>query len=269
MQNLVEVSNQQLFVGVDEYDAPAKRALFSSDPELYNRVTEFFSSCFFATIKRSVQKNIIPKYWLTGVLPAFRDGIGPLSATRNISNSAEYHGLCGLTDAEVRTITQAYLGPKYTPEKLEEAMDVLRRWYRGYRFCPSTGENILPSIYNPQLVFTHLRDMRQKGQDGPQNFEPKEEIEAIHLASVLDALSDEGEASFVDMFVRVSSGVLDPDIHHQFSANDVRNLDSMAWVSQTLLYFFGVFSYAKETKFLTIPNETMRQLVRMITMYRT
>ncbi|PVG00405.1 DUF1703-domain-containing protein [Serendipita vermifera] len=262
---LVGQSKEKLFVGVDEYDAPANSALFSSNPTRYSKVAEFFQSSFFTTLKDGVTQDIVQKYWLTGVLPAFRDGITPLTATHIISRDPEYHGLCGLTDTEVETIAQAYLGSEYTPETLEKVMTVLREWYNGYQFCPSNDIK-LERLYNPQLVFTHLRDMKNKGQGQPHTYEPKDEIEAIHSMNVLKALPNEGETSFVDMFVRVASGTLTPDIHYQLSGDEFRQRNSNTWVSQTLLYFFGVFSYASRNDavddYLRIPNKTMIQMLR-------
>jgi hypothetical protein len=62
----------------------------------------------------------------------------------------------------------------------------------------------------------------------------------------------------------------------QFSTEEVRDSSSYPWVTQTLLHFFGVLTYAEEAegtrvtkhrdvtasaKFLTIPNKTMQYLV--------
>ena len=64
---------------------------------------------FFAIMKQACARGLVQKYWLTGVLPAFRDAISPLIESKVISTLPEYNGLCGLTDAEVRTIAKTYL----------------------------------------------------------------------------------------------------------------------------------------------------------------
>lgn len=125
LQGVVKLRNEKLFVGVDEYDAPANSALFSSEPGLYERVADLFKSQFFSIIKNAVSEHIIIKYWLTGVLPAFRDGISPLTALNIISFQPQCHRLCGLTDAEVQSITQVYLGPGCTSDDITKAMDIL------------------------------------------------------------------------------------------------------------------------------------------------
>jgi Predicted AAA-ATPase len=199
------------------------------------------------------------KYWLTGVLPAFRDGISPLTAVNIISDKPKYHGLCGLTEVEVEAITKAYLGPESTAEDISKALHTLRRWYNGYRFSPPLSEG-LNSLYNPQLVFTHLRHLQDDKKD-KHGFEPKDEIEAIHTATVIP---NDGNLSFKNTFLRVASGSLSPEVRHQISAREFHQRDSNPWLTQTLLYFFGVFTHDKNMKCLTLPNMTMKTLVRVI-----
>jgi hypothetical protein len=125
-------------------------------------VAELFKTRFFAVIKRACG-YAVAKYWLTGVLPAFRDGISPLSATDVISAQSEYHGLCGLTEAEVRSVVTACL-PTFTDADLEDILARMKDWLGGYRFCPDgPGTSSLPLLYNPQLLFSHLRTITHGG----------------------------------------------------------------------------------------------------------
>jgi hypothetical protein len=75
--------------------------------------------------------RVVHKYWLTGVLPAFRDGISPLTATEDISMWPEYNNACGLTEDKVRTIAKAYL----SGDELEQELQTINSWYGGYKFC--------------------------------------------------------------------------------------------------------------------------------------
>ena len=60
---------------------------------------------FFAVIKGSCG-TAVDKYWITGVLPAFRDGISPLSAMDIISFDKQYNSLCGFTENDVKAIVE-------------------------------------------------------------------------------------------------------------------------------------------------------------------
>jgi hypothetical protein len=260
-QELVKRRGQQLFVGVDEYDAPANSVLFSPDRDRFDRVADFFKTQFFAILKQATSSNTILKYWITGVLPVFRDGISPLAATEILSRDAEYHGLCGLTDSEVQTIAQAYLSPVLEPQAVEDAVKTLRIWYNGYLFSPPKSAPRLDTLYNPQLVFTHLRGLAKLVTS---NLDPQDEIEAPHIARVLNAIPNDGNDSFVDMFVRVTSGKLEADVQHEFGVDEVRQVGSNARITRSLLYFLGVFTCVEEGDFLKVPNQTMRRAVRMV-----
>ena len=127
-------SGQELFVGVDEYDAPANAAIFSPTDDLYERITGLFKSEFFQVLKDATSKDIVTKYWLTGVVPTFREGTSPLAAVDIISDNPESHGLCGFTDSEVQTITETYLSSSHLSCEIHSMMHTLRQWHNGYRF---------------------------------------------------------------------------------------------------------------------------------------
>ena len=92
-------------------------------------------------------------------------------------------------------------------------------------------------------------------------------------------LNEIGESAFPDVFLLAASSKLQSEIKPQFSAKEVRDRSAYPWVTQTLLYFLGVLTYAEEAegaesdeifknlnsvgsaRFLTIPNKTMQYLV--------
>lgn len=253
---------QQLFVGVDEYDAPANTVLFPLDQDRFKLVADFFKTQFFATLKLATSSNTVRKYWITGVLPVFRDGMSPLAATEIISNDPTYHGLCGFTDSEVQMIAQTYLSPVLAPPQVEGVMPKLRNWYNGYLFCGQKSGAQLDTLYNPQLVFTHLRQLKCGYEDDDHS--PNDEIDAPHIVHVLDAIPNKGGVSFADLFVRVMSGKLKADIQNEFGLGEVCQIGSNPRITQSLLYYFGVFTRVKDGDFLKVPNQTMRHAVCII-----
>jgi hypothetical protein len=248
----VQTSGQRLFVGVDEYDAPLNRVLSLKPNELYKQLSDFLSSDFFGVLKKAVSDTIVIKYWLTGVLPAYRDGISPLSATRNLSKTRQFHGLCGLTDAEVRTIVTQYLSssPKLQSHYIEAVMDELRLWHNGHRFAEDAE-----TLYNPQLVFAHLEGLAEGNSTRPDD-----ELEAVHTSSILKSID---ESTFREVFLLAASAKLESvTIKHHFTVEQMCAPDAGGWLTQTLLYFFGVFTYDEDTTFLKVPNKTMQTVVR-------
>src|SRR5438552_2162348 len=137
---------------------------------------------FFGVIKRFCG-TAVAKYWLTGVLPAFRDGISPLSATRVISFDEEYSSLCGFTEKDVKAIIERALS-HCSKNDQEKILINLKNWYNGYKFSPARNDSHdIPSMYNPQLVFVHLQKMISHSEQ----WHHSDEANAVHSATVLSS----------------------------------------------------------------------------------
>lgn len=199
--------------------------------------------------------RVVQKYWLTGVLPAFRDGISPLTATEVISMWPEYSHACGLTGEEVRMITEAYLGSKLSSDELEQQLRIIKGWYNGYKFCPSEDSGSASRLYNPQLFFTHLRTVGQSR--GHVN--PFIEANATHNSSVLKAISTDGDMK-ADGLLPLLCGNLRATVMTEFGAPEVQQIGRNANITWTLLYYFGVITHG-DGKELRIPNTTNHHLV--------
>jgi Predicted AAA-ATPase len=213
-----------------------------------------FKARFFAIIKQQMGFSI-QKYWLTGVLPAFRDGISPLSATKSISMSPRYNAACGLTEDEVRTIAKAYLASTHDETQLDKELEIMKRWFSGHRFSPSGDGANVSLLYNPQLVFTRLETVSlQAGY-----VYPDPEFSLTHIASTLNAIKEEGDLNGYDL-LPLLSGNLRANIAHEFGVPEVKLIGRSADSTWTLLYYFGIITHG-QGKDLGIPNLTMRRLV--------
>jgi hypothetical protein len=109
-------------VGIDEYDAPANNAAFDgSGPAILETrsikvatIESFFKESVFSILKETCgdgHSGCISKCYLTDVLPAFRAGMSPLTATTMISRNPVFHGIFGFTSEQIKIIIEAYLGP--------------------------------------------------------------------------------------------------------------------------------------------------------------
>ena len=249
----MDQQNEQLFVGVDEYDAPANALLFSPDQkqrDRFEKLAHLFKTQFFSPMKDA--GSTIQKYWLTGVLPAFRDGISPLAATDIISSRPEYNGLCGFTDDEVSVIARTYLSPSPAAD-IELALDEIKRWDGGYNFSPDGGAKSLLTLYNPQQVFGHLRALKEKTEI--------RHGEHLHSSTILRAISV-GPIPFRDFFLEALLGHLEATIMTAFGPVDMKRIAIDRDITWTLLYYFGVFTCG-EARRLRIPNQAMTGLVRL------
>jgi len=161
LQNLVQQKGQNLFVGVDEYDAPSNSCRFSADPATrayHEDLSQLLNTEFFAVIKKALGGPVV-KYWLTGVLPAYRNAISPLLATTIISRDLEYNGLCGLVDEEVSAVAKEYLRHSHSEEEVSMVIGELKRLYSGYNFTSINHKSTSSTLYNPLQVFAHLQEL--------------------------------------------------------------------------------------------------------------
>ena len=254
-------------MAVDEYDAPANTCLFSEDhghQQQFSKIAEVFKSRFFAVMKQACS-SVVRKYWITGVLPAFRDGISPLCATDDISSRPQFNSLCGLTQEEVSSITRTFL--RTLPvQRLDLIQEELKRWYGGYTFssgASSTTPSTPSTLYNPQEVFNYLRMVQRTGELTKY----RDDSSVLHSDSVLRAIPNGGPLSFDDFFLDALDGKLRAQIMNAFGADDVKQIGRDANITWTLLYYFGVFTkdaQGDDLSCVRIPNKSMVELVRWL-----
>jgi len=271
-----------MFVGIDEYDAPANNVVFDGgSPETehirivkVNAIENFFKQNLFAIFKEAVGDGpfgCVSKYFLTGVLPAFRSGMSPLTAANIISGSPEYHGICGFTEKQVQTITRAYLhqgsgvpnskdSGSQDQSSLEQDISgicwAMKRYYNGYSFATSGDEE---RLYNPLLVHFYLSTIKQGGVVANP-----EESPAVHTVNLLKSIADTGRFSTDDIVGLMMAGSLPvtDNIQKEFGFIDVMQQagkDRNATLS--LLFHLGVLTHAGKASQLQIPNEVMKMNV--------
>jgi len=169
--------------------------------------------------------------------------------------SPHFNNACGLTEDEVHTIAKAYLASTHSEDELARELETMKQWFNGYQFCPSGGRTAIPTLYNPQLVFTHLRTVGRKAG----HMRPDEEVNATHTATVLNAIRADGDLN-VHGLLPLLSGRVRATIMTGFGAPEVQQIGQRADITWTLLYYFGVITRG-EGDGLRIPNHTMRNLV--------
>ncbi|RUS34283.1 hypothetical protein BC938DRAFT_481471 [Jimgerdemannia flammicorona] len=260
---LVGSSNYTLFVGVDEYDSPANNSVFTGANEELNQATlqrvtqieQFFKESFFAVLKEGCGTMgdcgaIISKFFVTGVTPAFREGISPLQETDIISGRHELHGICGFTEDEVSVLVQCYL--RKDEKDAEPIVDTMRRLYNGYHFANSAGDMNTPGLYNPQLVFHFLRELASHGSVSKPN-----EATVVHSMHILKYIADIGEFSVDNLIELITSGSVDTEIVSQFGFVELLNFGKKKNLCWSLLLYLGILTRGSNGR-LKIPNDVMK-----------
>jgi Predicted AAA-ATPase len=210
----------------------------------------------------------VGKYWLTGVLPAFRDWFSPLTATQIISFDPQYQSLCGFAQEDVNAIVMRAL-----PEgKRASTLDSLKRWYNGYMFSHAEYGSENPTLYNPQQVFVYLR--KTISGSAPPLYD---EANAVHTAKVLSLVGETGPVTIYDLVSMLSTKV-NTSILTELSFLELMQEQEM-WSSNviwSLLYYLGVVTFCGGYKLskegnaqsvpwepysLHVPNDGMYQRV--------
>jgi len=251
-----------LFVGVDEYDAPANNSTFTDvntglDNDIAKKVAEIerlFKDNFFAVLKQACGKFIISKYFLTGVTPAFRSGISPLHETGIVSGRPELHGICGFTESEVKIIVQHYL---CVDEQMAEPMvHAMRRMYNGY-FFSNFDYNKSDLLYNPHQVLNYLDEHRNHGVSRHDESTP------VHSTAILKSISNIGEFSVEDLINLVSDGNVRLDIITEFGFAELLRVGKDKAITFSLLFYLGILTRGP-SGYLKIPNDVVKSDVCIV-----
>lgn len=199
---------------------------------------------------------IISKYFLTGVTPAFRAGISPLTATAIVSNNRSLHGICGFSGSEVKAIVKHYL--HMNDQEAEPLLHSIRRLYNGYCFAMSgyaESSSPLPLVYNPHLVLHYLSNFQSEG------FVAKpEESTAVHSTSILKSIADVGEFSVNDLVKLIVSKSIQSKIKTEFGYSELLSVGKDREITWSLLLYLGILTLGPDGS-LRVPNDIIKSEV--------
>ncbi|PFH45780.1 hypothetical protein AMATHDRAFT_71098 [Amanita thiersii Skay4041] len=260
--DLVEKRGQKLFVGIDDHDEPITSILLD-DPKrglrLHADVESFFMTQFY-TIINSAAGKAVSKLWITGVMPVFGTSFSELNAITLISHLTEFNGICGLTEAEVSTITKEYLSV-FPLEAVETVELELNNRCGGYRFCGGNKDGVSTEIevlYNPQLVFALLQGLEARTL--PRELPRGMVIRAV--PAVMKFMPGEAQRPlFINTFLSAMSGSLDADVSNVFGSNNDIEVRSVKGMITTILYYCGLVTWTLDGVHFKIPNAMVAKQV--------
>ena len=146
-----------LYVLIDEYDHFANTILAHHGEEAYHGITHGggFYRNFFATLKAGAERSDggIARLFVTGVSPITLDDVtSGFNIGDNVSLEPDFNELLGFTEIEVRGLLETYRDLGVLDQDVDEALDIMRDWYDGYRFAAGTER----SVYNTDMVLYYL-----------------------------------------------------------------------------------------------------------------
>ena len=260
LRELFEIAAERgvpLYVLIDEYDNFANTVLAHHGTEAYQALTHGggFYRNFFATLKAGADAGGLERLFITGVSPITMDDVtSGFNIGANVSLDPEFNELLGFTEAEVRGLLERYRELGAFDQDVEEALDVMREWYDGYRFA-KTAET---TLYNTDMVLYYLK------HSVPNRRGPDDLID-------VNVRIDYGKLRHLLVTGRRLNGNFDllrEVIGEEQVSSDLRGSFPLERLAQrenflSLLHYFGLLSIRGVTDgapTLGVPNQTVRQL---------
>ena len=255
-----------LYVLIDEYDNFANTVLAHHGEKEYEALTHGggFYRNFFATLKAGTTRGgSVERMFITGVSPIAMDDVASgFNIGRNISLNPRFDEMLGFTEAEVRGLLETYRRHGVFDRDTDEALEVMREWYDGYRFARTPGA----SVYNTDMVLYYLK-ASIPNEPGPDNLiDDNVRIDYGKLRHFLvvnrraSAAEAELNGNFDLLRGVIAEGRAETAIRTSFPVKRLARRENFL----SLLYFFGLLGIrgaAPEGAVLGIPNQTVRQLM--------
>jgi hypothetical protein len=260
----VRLSHYRLYLLIDEYDNFANEVLMRRgeiSPSRYKALLSAESSlkALFRTVKSASSGRGLERVFITGVSPVLMTDItSAYNVAEDIYLKPVFNDLCGFRESEIRSVLMQIVEEcELSPEKGQDAMNLMQQFYDGYCF----SERINEFIYNPTLVLYFLKYFQQ-------------ECEFPRLMLDNNLAIDRGKLSYISSLPNgepIISQALNeaPPLNlkrlaNRFGVDDMLNATKDRTFIISLLYYLGILSFNGKAALgklrFKIPNLVVRQL---------
>ena len=250
----------KLYLLIDEYDNFANEILIGDEPT-YRRLigADGPFKRLMKQVKAATEGRGVERLFLTGVTPlVLSDLTSGLNIAENVSLEESLNALCGFTDEEVGGLLEKIAAERGGDVSVDEAKEVLRTWYNGYRFAAEAAAE----IYNPTLVLYFLKHLQRKGTY------PRQMLDT-NLAADENKLRflgrDTGAGDVVAELVQTGEPLEVERVEERFTLSEM--LDQVRRDKTALgsfLFYFGMLTIVEETPWrwlrLAPPNLVVQKL---------
>ncbi len=251
--------NQRIYLFIDEYDhftnsilaVPSRLDDYKSE----THGTGYLRS-FFNTVKTGTDSSI-KRCFVTGVSPVTMDDLtSGFNIGTNYTLSAEFNGMVGFTEDEVRAMLDHYAATCDFHHTTDELIELMKPWYDNYCFSEDCyGQT---TMYNSNMVLYFVDNYIREGCKLPRRMvEENIRVDYNKLRMLIRTDREFAhEASVIQTLVQ--QGYITGELKTGFPAENIAHPDNFV----SLLFYFGMLTisgtYEGETK-LTIPNQVVRE----------
>jgi hypothetical protein len=248
----------KIYLLIDEYDNFANEVLMARQ-EHYEALLygEGLLKTVFKAVKAAASGRGVDRVFITGVSPVvLSDMTSGYNVGENIYLEPAFNDLCGFTEAELAAVL-ARMTEEGGAWSAVEALETMRTFYNGYRFSARARE----SLYNPTLSLYFLKYLSRHGEYPDPLLDENLAMDRNKLTYI--ARLPHGEALLIKALSR-DDAVTIPQLARRFGVQDMVNRVKDQPFMASLLYYFGVLTWAGLTPFnecvLKVPNLVARSL---------
>ena len=254
----------RLYLLIDEYDNFANELMMGSRELSKSRYDTLLSGegalkALFKVVKSASAGRGLDRVFISGISPVVLSDItSGYNVAKNIYLNPKFNDLCGFHEDEIKKVLRQIIIDCQLPEiRLDEALNLMRRFYDGYCFVP----RLSTFVYNPTLALYFLEYFQETCQfpqemlDGNLAMD-KEKITYISRLPggkevIMNALCDKPPLAIQNLARR-------------FGVEDMLYTIKDTTFMVSLLYYFGVLTVVGETDFkeliFKVPNLVVRKL---------
>ena len=247
-----------IYAVIDEYDNFANTVLAHHGTEAYQAFTHGggFYRNFFAALKAGAgHAGGLERLFVTGVSPITMDDVtSGFNIGANVSLDPRFNELLGFTEAEVRGLLESYRDLGAFGQDVDEALDVMREWYGGYRFAEE-AETVL---YNTDMVLYYLKHLVANRRGPDDLIDVNVRIDYGKLRHLL-VTGRRLNGNFDLLREVIGEERVESEPRGSFPLERLAQRENFL----SLLHYFGLLSIRGVTAgvpTLGVPNQTVRQL---------
>jgi hypothetical protein len=260
----VNATKHRLYLLIDEYDNFANELMIGHHKESPSRYEtllfgEGIVKTLFKAVKSGASGNGLERTFVTGVSPVvLSDMSSGYNVAEHIYLRREFNDLCGFLDSEIeKALTQIVFECDFPKDKVQQALQVMRTFYDGYRFSKPAKE----FVYNPILALYFLKNFQQDCQFPEQLLDNNLAMDKGKLTYISNL--PYGEQIIVQA-LNENPPLSLKQLASGFGVEDMLNSVKDTQFMVSLLYYFGILTLNGENEWkemvFKVPNLVIRKL---------
>ena len=245
-----------IYLIIDEYDLLAQE-FFSTDPERFRAMTgdDGFLKSFYACIKDVGASGLVKRTFITGVTSiSLGSMISGFNSITNITHDAEFAGMMGFTDDELRCLIPQVVDLDRYGHSVDEVFERMRVLYEGYRFSPHSDV----TVFNSSMCLYYLMALAKTNAEPGVLLDPSFSVDLSKIDGIL-SLGNKVEVESI-----VKDVLLDKPIE-SLGAFATLNRDASSGLSMSnvlnALTFLGFLTFSPVgARRMACPNRVLKDL---------